>query len=393
MKRVSWISEQYLLPVRYERRQRLRALLARMIAVTVFVVGALLVLHMGVALAVPPGDQARGQHFTLMPDAKAMWINSGVWEAGATDNLLLIDALNSLTRKFHVDYSSHQVKEVGTVLSPKGSLNFEKPASIASIGTSYLLASNNTRFVRLSGDLKAVSSVDIGESADRLVGQIGSVYAWAPLSDNVLLMFGDVLLPNGMWISAFLRVPLNNPTGFEILSKMPVDSPARTFYLLGYPYVTGSAAGKGYFIEMGDSPTLCEVKLTGAPTRITLRNGRELLKMPQLPKKDGLKSAELLYKSLEESTLAAGLYEDGDDLYLLNRRPNGTGRTSWTLAKFDGKRFSTNVYQIQTKAAQLTVIPGQTFAFLEKDRVKAIGDQKIPSVLLVSKRAIDEAAH
>ncbi len=343
--------------------------------------GTLVVCALGISMiAAAPSVKENFEHLNLVYSG-AMWVNSGVWKSGADNSLLLVDALNSRIREFQVDFGKRNFTSAEDI-PDKG-----RPSIIRPVGKSYILQTDATRFVTLSENLDTVASVDIMESSKGgPEGQICSAYAWAPLGKDLLLTFSDVLKSDGTWTSAFLRVPLRDPSKFVILDKMPVDSPMKTYYLLGYPYVAATAAGKGYYIKMGAEPQLYEVGQRGYPIPIVTEETRALLKetLPELPKKKGQKDLDKIYEHLQNSTLPAGLYGD-NDLYLLKR-----SGAEWTLARFDSEaRTFMAPFKVPTSAAHLTVIPGQVFAFLEKGPVKGLGDQAIPTVLLIPKKAID----
>ena len=121
---------------------------------------------------------------------------------------------------------------------------------------------------------------------------------------------------------------------------------------------------------------------------VPLKGPRVLQRNFELPKKDGVETAVKLFDKLQKSALPAGIYAEGTDLYLLTREPALNGKSDWALAKLKSEAFSMP-YRIKTGAAHLTIIPGPTFAVLEKDEVKALGIQAIPSVLLIPKADLD----
>jgi hypothetical protein len=318
-----------------------------------------------------------------------MWVNSAVWKTGE-DALVLVDVLTSRLREFRLDEKNREATEMG-VIDVSG---VERPSSIRPLGRTYMLQADSTRFVRLSEDFQETSSFDLKErSKDAPLGQIGSVFAWAPLGETALLTYSDLHLSSGKWTSAFLWVPLEDPAKYKVLQQIDTDSPARTFYLLGYPYVASSSSGKGFYVDMGGaSPTLHGINENGNPM-LVLKSARALVKSQDLPKKEGLKTFESLYRRLQQSDLVAGIYGYGEDLYLLRREPTAKGNaTKWTIGRFtQAGGFQAHPYEIKTSAAHLTIIPGPTFAVLEKGPVEGVAQQAIPSVLLVPKGLIDSA--
>jgi hypothetical protein len=360
-------------PARRVRKDRLVA--AAMAAVALCVLGA--------PSSVPAASGVQSLSFRHDP----MWINSGTWKTGTENRLLLVDALNSKIREFEVD--DGQLTAKGVVENPA----FPRPSLVAAVGKSYLVVTDGEKVVRLNENLEVVSETNLVEKSNGPGGHIGSVYSMAPLGENVLLTFSDVQLRDGTWTSGFLRVPLDDPARFELLYPMAVSSPARTFYLLGYPYVAATSRGSGYFLVMEKTPQLFAVGAKGPLTQITLAGNQQKVadawSAPTLPEKQGMKSAEALYGALQEARLPAGIYGLGDHLALLQRAPRGDGGTIWTLARFDlaAQRFGAP-YRLPTVAAHLTIIPGEVLAVLEKGAVRALGDQPIPSVLLIPKQFI-----
>ena len=219
----------------------------------------MLLLALGIAPVL--AGSSKQEKFTL--PAEQMWVNSGTWRAGSNDDLFLVHALSARIVEFKPNKASAEMVQVKNNLALEDLKKYGHPESLQAVGNGYILQTESTVFRILSSDLQQTSFVDLAENSKGPQGQIRSAYTWAPLSEDVILTYSDILRKDGTWTSAFLRVPLRNPAKFEILYQLDIHSSARSFYLLGYPYVAAASTGRGYFLVMDTSPTLYEVVRQG----------------------------------------------------------------------------------------------------------------------------------
>ena len=96
----------------------------------------------------------------------------------------------------------------------------------------------------------------------------------------------------------------------------------------------------------------------------------------------GPEMATMTLKRFEKSASIAGIYGAGDDLFVLFKSPMDKKRqTSWWLYKLHtstGEMVAR--YRVPSKAAHLTVAPGEHWAFIEKNPVVGIGGLQEPHV-------------
>jgi hypothetical protein len=82
----------------------------------------------------------------------------------------------------------------------------------------YLLESEDGHLSRLDRNFRTIGKVDVLESSQGREHAIGALYAWTPLGKgDRILAFADIHNADGGWQSGFVRVPLNDPSKFEIL--------------------------------------------------------------------------------------------------------------------------------------------------------------------------------
>jgi hypothetical protein len=99
----------------------------------------------------------------------------------------------------------------------------------------------------------------------------------------------------------------------------------------------------------------------------------------------GPRDASALFKEIEGLTIPVGLYGQGNMLYLLTRKPDSQGATSWSLFQIDPQKDQViGELRLPTKANHLTVVPSPEAWFLfEKGPVESPGAQNISSLLSI----------
>ncbi len=325
------------------------------------------------------GDEARRVKF--ISSSRWMWVNSGVWDG---ERLVVVDTLAGRGREFRLSGNRTEMREVeASRLVPEGSWGIQR------IEDGYLVQVSGTGFVRLAGDFRRTKKIDLEKPARvGAQGRIRWVFSWAPLGEKALLAYGEVETDRrGRRIRGFVWVPLDDPSGFKILHQV-TDSSAWIYYRVGYPYVA-SAAGRGYFVDMAPRPArLYEVDREGTTKEVKLKDAGELDHRGTVSEGEGPDRARTLFARLQAAAMPAGIYGSGRDLFLLRREPEA-GASRWTLERLDrGAGAFLAGREVKSRAAHLTVIPGTTFAFLEKGPVQGVGEQEITGALLLPRCAI-----
>ena len=305
--------------------------------------------------------------------AQPAWLSSAAWSGEA--NLLLADSLRGQLLRYAVD---------GTLLDAAPAALPTGDAAYVRVQSSPDGAVAENGFGRLLwGDASAP------KQEVKLVGRTGrdgtlmSVFQWSLLGNEEALAVANLMDPKGRWTSAVVRLPLA-AGGYETLHRIDMAKPASILYRSGIPALA-SAGGAGYFLALEqDAIGLYRVPARGEPQRLTTFPGIEPDLRAELARDHDMKRTPDLFRLLERTSLPAGLYGVGDDLFLLRRAP-GEKSPGWALTRLDprtGRMLRT--VNLPTTAHHLTAAPGDpSWAFFEKGSVPAIGQQSTPSMLLV----------
>lgn len=337
-----------------------------------------------VTLSIPPTSGAvtgaiAGDRAEL--DERPGWVNSGTFALDG-QSLLFVDALNSAIVQHSLDG-----RRLGIVPNRAGKDGFPHPSMIQRAGaTAYYWVENE------DGDFHLLDRDFHPQKKERrnllalleAPNDLTSVYGWVPISPKELLVVGDLRRPTGA-VTAFLRIPLDEPANFAVLREIPLDDPARRFLLLGNQYLA-AVDGVPYFLVMGKAPYIQlpegrELRLA----RVTPGGGRRLLSRPDLPERPGIAAIKESFARVENSSLPVGLFGWNHYLYVVMRDPADGDRTLWSLVKIDPREEKVLwTRSIKTSARHVTVIPGpRAWAFLEKEAVEGAGRQQIPSFFVV----------
>ncbi|HSS79024.1 MAG TPA: hypothetical protein VLV54_20050 [Thermoanaerobaculia bacterium] len=187
----------------------------------------------------------------------------------------------------------------------------------------------------------------------------------------------------------YVRLSLKPFELVELIEEVNHNAPEdKVFRLLGEA-ITSTAGG--HFALRYAQPTFI-LKL--APDKRRLKCfPQEFERLPRLPDLGGFAAAAALYKALENSTAATGLYGRGDLLYLLTRKPSPKG-TIWQIWQIDPQRdVVVRSLTLPTTANHVFLAPGsRDWAVIEKGAVKEGGKQAIRSMLLIPSSWIEDPA-
>jgi hypothetical protein len=313
------------------------------------------------------------------------WITAGTWTAEG--ELLLVDS--SLGELLRLTTSGH--------LTPISlGAQTTKVSDIRTIDDGMLLKLHDGRFVALDRQGKLQKVLDILTPEEKISGVHG-IYNWAPLAGSILA-FGDALTPSSSWTSGWMQIPLNNPTSFTMLTTASLSSLERRIYVMGDSYVASDGL-VGYILIPGN-PWSKVVKISRDHDGF---NQQELLKIedtplssrsrPLLPMGGTREDLVARFRALEQADAPVGVYVQGDNLYILTRRPLlPAGQTEWELSRLD--KHSGQILgrvTLPTKANHLLVIPGkERWAFVEKGSVQALGHQEVKGLLLIPTNWIEQ---
>ena len=345
------------------------------------------------ALAQPPKAETCTRASLSSPLA---WATSGIWVGGhqAAAEILVADPLKEQVRGISRDgeVSSRLAGQVPTVEGE--SLPIGRIFQVRAAGDRYFFEDHRNKLIlELNSDLEQVAQVEVSTRDASGRHRLDTIWDWSPLGSG-FLAFGDIVEEKtNRWFSAFLYFDREGLK--RIFHTVPLDSDAREFYVNNR--FTASLGDTGYFLTLEGQPRLHAVDASSEKVADLALVPAEFSRWPQLGlepewlkvKEDGPRRNTAFYRVLERSSMPVALHAQGG-LYLLAReRPAGQGSTAWWLLQLDaasGRELGR--VRLPTEAAHLTVVPGASWAFIEKGPVEGIGPRYAPymktdSMLLV----------
>jgi len=319
---------------------------------------------------------------------KPGWSVSGVWSEGG-ETLLLVDARDSQV----LEYSKSGELQRRLTVPFKGTTVFSRPSWIRPWPGGYIVEQEDAGFVTVNPKFEARQGFDLVEATRGTELKSVAVYQWAPLGSKELVALGDVELGSGEWKTGLLRVRLGHPPRVEMVHELPGKPEDLDMYLVGLQYLT-SLDGRGYFVEMSETPpVLVEVRPENGSTAVRsvplfsqASRGEQPVFRPYLSELEAVNEVPGAFAELERSFMVSGVYGWEGRLYLLIRRPRrGVEGSTWSLTRVDPESGVTRGrIDLPTTAAHVTLIPGpESWAVLEKGRVKGFGQQDIATLLLI----------
>ena len=319
---------------------------------------------------------------------------SGAWsEDGET--LLVADAFRE--RLIHIapdgTFRGHQ-----NSFDRRGSgaaLTLRRPSFIhrASDGLGYFMEDEEEDTITpLGGDLVAGTPVSVKSSSqglDSAARRLIGLYGWQPM-EHGFVGFGDIeyrdIKGPGRYKSAFLHF---DASGITRVFDEPMDtlSEVRNHYLRNMPYIATLDGETAYFLYMEDEPSIVRaevgvedvVALAGFPQ--DFRHAPRLERNPEWARAlEGPRQATAFYRQIERSRMAAGLYAWNGRLFLAAKEAmNAERETAWWLIELnpsDGEEIARA--RLPTDAAHITLVPGETFAVIEKQPVEGLRGSDAP---------------
>ena len=320
-------------------------------------------------------------------DPSPSWTNSAAWSEDGKE-LTLVDILGGrLLRYSNGKYS-------GSVARPgMGELEFNQPSALTAIPGGYLLASPPGKVIWLNRGFDPFRGLDLLKAGKggHIQGKL-EIFDWEypQLFGNYFLGTAVLHIDGKPW-KGLVRASLKPFELTDLIEEIDYNAPEdRLFRLLG---TESAASGGGDYVLRWARPTAYILQIWPQKRRLkTFPPGFEAL--PALPQGvGGMEGGPILYKALERSTLAVGLYGQGAYLYLLARKPAGQG-TLWQLWQIDPQRDTIiRSMTLPTQANHLFLAPGPiNWAVIEKGPVIQMGSQSIKSMLLLPSSWIEDTA-
>ena len=314
-----------------------------------------------------------------LPQGRLGWTISGSWKD--RDTLLIVDALNNEVLRF-----SKAGRPQGAISAVTGGdAGRFLPSVVKTRGDRLFLELANGRMVTLNQDGTTIGKKSILTDAVRGGQKVESMFLWdVTESGSDLVTFSDIQGPPGEWASGFLRIPLKDPAGFQVLHRLPITDASRTFYRLGYSYIT--SLGETAFVLLMEEGRLGIYKNEkGSPDLVPLKAFPVgFSSPPSLPRFMRRENFAPVMNATERSSMPTGLYGWENSLYVLSRVPDGAS-SRWSLSKIDpwaDQLLWTRI--LPSRANHLTVVPGpEKWAFVEKGPVLGLGQQDTERLLFI----------
>ena len=312
------------------------------------------------------------------------WVYSGALDPDG-DRLWLVDTFRQSVVGY--DLSGRRVETLRSVTTARGeTLEIVRPAILQAREGGFTLELEDGQFLFLDGDMKLDRTVAGSGMLDALDLQadgdtVGSVFSWAAAGSR-LYTISDLKSEAGTWRSAILDIDLSTTEpSVRVLREFETGSTERSFYLLGQPTLAASEDAMVMTV-MESQPYLSSLAPSGDLESLDhVWSGQPL---PTLSKAETIDSFVNIFAELSRSAVPAGAYRVGEQTFILERSMKGEIIDGWTLTRIDDAGGSTPLY-LPTRADHLTLVlgHGSLVAAVEKGRVEALGQQAIPSVLLI----------
>lgn len=341
------------------------------------------------------------------------WPTSGLWANGqdGQPELLIVDPMRNNfageVLRIKIDGAVEDAFGTGSGIGFKslaGSVVPRMPTHLRldARGAALLLEDTEPAGLAFLGkDLALTRRVDLGEklgvkAASRGPAiQIDAIYDMVPLGDGGVLAFADVIVTarreadGERYVTGFVYFDGKGRT--QIFREIGDSDDVFNQYTRNAPYMAtlidrGGKRGQeeevAYVLFLDQKPTLAEVRYGAEIRDLDLFPG-DFQSRPRLVRQHemyGARQATLFYKTMEMSTMAAGLYSWAGNLYLLGKLPaEENGDTAWWLVRLDpatGGELSR--VRLPTDAPNLTIVPGEHWALLQKDAVVGVGALHAP---------------
>jgi len=329
------------------------------------------------------------------------WVSSGAWTQNGRA-LLVADPLAGDMFRVSLDGSVDSVFVAGKRSLGVRCSELSLPWSIRSVDGGFLLEDEGVtpsfpdRIWLLDPDMKCQNSLLIkGNVLDKKKKKLHVVYDWFPMKldgkgDTIgVLAFGDIKTEyeksKDGWESAFLYI--DNKGMNRVYKSMGANekvAPARAFYTRDtFDFITSTHGGTvGFFLLVDGTPRIVKVTASGSEELPYFPSDFRLSPppLPDLSKVDGgFRRATYFYGAVQSAKSVIGLYSWDDRLYLLAKEPMIAGKTAWWLIEVDpddGQEVSRT--RLPSFAANLTLIPGDYWAVIEKGAVQGLTKRHAP---------------
>lgn len=298
------------------------------------------------------------------------WVASGGW-SGKT--LLLLD--NRSKQVLRVD---RRGQESTPIVLGNG-----VPLGIRPSARGFLLHTPANDVVEMDRALKAVGQRNLQTKSLQQGRRISTLWQWDAAGTDLIALSDLQSEGSSAYTTAFLRIPMDNPAQFRILTPLPPDPDVNAFRL-GHPLV--AALDSTAYVLIPEGRIGIYKNLPGSNDLQALTSFPEGFDVaPLLPKYSVPPELPGVMQVVERAKMPTGLYAWQQALFVLTRQPGGDGHTIWELTKIDPANDGVvGTISLPVNANHLTVIPGPDYwAFVEKGPVRALLNQEILGLFFI----------
>lgn len=218
-------------------------------------------------------------------------------------------------------------------------------------------------------------------------GTVRSMFMWSFVGKDIVAC-GDIQKPDGSWSTGFVRFGADAPEGFKAHAVSDFDNPEWIFCRLGFPYIA-DIGDRAYVLIMNEAPGIYEIGPNGEFKRLAYK-----LRTPgpvRLPEFTTESEFVTTMKEVEQVTMPVGLYAWENRLFVQYRRAEtDADGERWILDEVNptsGRLVSQAT--IDSSASHLLLIPGRSWALIEKGSVLQFGDQPTQQIRLLRSESLN----
>jgi hypothetical protein len=271
-------------------------------------------------------------------------------------------------------------------------------SAVTKISGGFLIQGQGQGVVLGSGG-QLSSSANFSRSKADDVG-LGSLYSnWVTRGETFLgygsvsksYNLADSSLARGFSLG-FIKGHVSADRGFSDIELVETTD-ENSLYLFGLPYFASNDVGL-YFVRMVGKRASIQYVREGAKPEEVSAFPEAFREVPQIKTPSrGVTTTAARFAEIEKQKMVAGLFGQGNLLYVLTRQPARTGEgTDWWLFQIDPRESKPlGVVRLPTKASHLSVVPGSAAWYLiERGSVRGWGDQDNKTVVEIPDKWITE---
>lgn len=320
-------------------------------------------------------------------EPRPAWVSSALWVPPPGGGILAVDSATNRLLVYSPDGKGRLVAQ------PEDQL----PALLTNSGDHILLKLVGRDAVALDRRLEDSRAHSVLQKVKTPVGPLTSIWEWTGV-DHSLLAVGLVLgknLPSGYQAGLFRFSAEEGEKDGELV--LPVT--AWDYYVLGYDYLTSTAGGTGYFVDIeADHPDHATAHLYEVPPGGQARELRNAVppEMQRAPRINasmyGPKDAPPLYEKLSHESMITGVHGGPDgNIYLLGRKVTAKGN-AWWLYRVSPTGVPLGKALLPTHAKHISmVVSADTFFLIERGDLYPQGHQQINTMVTVPAVAVERA--